>query len=88
MFPKEAGSIYGTPFIHSGLRKWFPGFNCPGTQRPMYSWSKGAQLLLQLEADLGVICVLLVFQASRKQELCRGFHTDVKGRPRRTSNVW
>jgi hypothetical protein len=34
---------------------------CPGTQRLLQSWSKEAQLLLELETYLGIIHIMLGF---------------------------
>lgn len=37
--------------------------------RPLQPWSKAAWLLLSLEAELGIIHIILAFQSYRTQEL-------------------
>jgi hypothetical protein len=51
------------------VRKCFPRFTCPGTQRSLHLWAKRAQLLLELMVNLGVIHMMLGFVNMQNTEL-------------------
>lgn len=56
------GDPQGTCLTQGCLGKCFSEFGCQNTQGFLQPWSKGASLLLKLEAELPIIYVVLNFR--------------------------